>query len=110
MSRGYSSELFRIILATPYQRGISRAVSEEHQYLAALKGIHLPLVMPFLLDVWRGRKVLSIQWNEGTVDVISFRRGEWEEQLLEGSRSPAAQQQFIGSWPISTATSSFEVH
>ena len=35
------------------------------------------------LDVWRGRKLLSLQWDDaGRAEVISFTRGPWEEEVL----------------------------
>lgn len=36
------------------------------------------------LDIWAGRKVLSLEWNEQTEEfaVLSFRRGDWEETIL----------------------------
>src|SRR3954463_5447115 len=35
------------------------------------------------LDVWHGRKVLSLQWDdEGQVEVMSFTRGPWEAEAL----------------------------
>ena len=40
-------------------------------------------VLPWGLDVWHGRKVLSLQWDHaGRVEVISFTRGPWEDEAL----------------------------
>ena len=40
-------------------------------------------VLPWSLDVWHGRKVLSLQWHApGRVEVISFHRGPWEAEAL----------------------------
>ena len=40
-------------------------------------------VLPWSLDVWHGRKVLSLQWDDaGRVEVISFTRGPWEAEVL----------------------------
>ena len=39
--------------------------------------------LPWGLDVWHGRKVLSLQWNDaGRVEVVSFTRGPWEAEAL----------------------------
>jgi len=46
-----------------------------------------PLVTQF--DVWvktpdSGQKVLNMSWtNDGTIQVVSFRRGDWEQVLLD---------------------------
>jgi hypothetical protein len=40
--------------------------------------------MPYELNLWHGRKVLSIEWQvTGEVRLISFRRGSWEQALLK---------------------------
>lgn len=40
------------------------------------------------LDIWFGKKVLSVQWDqEDEVEVISYRKGEWEEKLLAHGHS-----------------------
>ena len=40
-------------------------------------------VLPWRLDVWHERKVLSLQWDyAGRVEVISVSRGPWEEEVL----------------------------
>ena len=45
-------------------------------------------VLPWSLDVWHGRKVFSLQWDDARrVEVISFNRGPWKAEALamEGS-------------------------
>jgi hypothetical protein len=38
----------------------------------------------FGVDIWdAGSKVLNVQWNDAGVSVISFRRGDWESEVLE---------------------------
>jgi hypothetical protein len=38
---------------------------------------------PNQLSLWKGKKVLSVEWaNGGPPGIISFRRGDWERQLL----------------------------
>src|SRR5258708_18447893 len=42
----------------------------------------------FGIDVWderpERRKMLNVQWNDSRVEIISFRRGGWEGDLLQG--------------------------
>ncbi|WP_395015121.1 hypothetical protein [Dongia sp.] len=39
---------------------------------------------PNQLSVWMGGKVLSVEWaDDSTPRIISFRRGEWEQKLLD---------------------------
>lgn len=39
--------------------------------------------LPYGLEVWRGAKVLSVQWaDDGSFTVESFVRGSWEEEAL----------------------------
>lgn len=39
---------------------------------------------PWTLDIWAGRKVLSLEWTEQSedIDILSFRRGDWEQVVL----------------------------
>jgi hypothetical protein len=38
-----------------------------------------------ILDVYHGRKVFSVNWNDvGTIDVVAFKPGDWR-QLLRAS-------------------------
>ncbi len=39
---------------------------------------------PWSLDIWAGRKVLSLEWQEQSeeISILSFRRGDWEELVL----------------------------
>jgi hypothetical protein len=42
-----------------------------------------PAELPYGLDVWRGLKVLSVQWStDGAFKVASFMRGAWEDEAL----------------------------
>ena len=53
-------------------------------------------VFPLLhwIDIWEDdrRKVLNIQWNDSGVDIISFRRGDWESKLLKKTEDGRRQQ------------------
>ncbi|MEM8497919.1 MAG: hypothetical protein AAF542_07840 [Pseudomonadota bacterium] len=39
---------------------------------------------PWTLDIWAGRKVLSVEWQEQSeeIAILSFRRGDWEDVVL----------------------------
>jgi hypothetical protein len=39
--------------------------------------------LPYGLDIWFAhKKVLNVEWNdEGLIKIISYRPGEWEDQL-----------------------------
>lgn len=49
----------------------------------------LPDIKPHLLDLWVDRKkALSVQWGEDYVDdtvLVSFKRGDWEKELMQTS-------------------------
>ena len=50
-----------------------------------------PLSFGTNLDVWdetrRGAKVLNVNWSgDGAIQVVSFRRGEWEQVLLDRAK------------------------
>ena len=44
------------------------------------------------IDLWvktpdSGQKVLNMSWsNDGTIQVVSFRRGDWEQTLLDRAK------------------------
>ena len=43
------------------------------------------------LDIWAPKKVLNIEWEEsGDVVLVSFRRGEWEFELIEAATRSAS--------------------
>jgi hypothetical protein len=56
-------------------------------YLEAMILQHVPPVLPYGLDVWRGNKVMSCEWSDEQFRLISFRSGAWEEDLELFSRS-----------------------
>ena len=62
---------------TPFS-GI-REVSPRMKYNEALFG---KTMLPYGLDIWAGKKVLNVEWdNEGNVEIVSFTRGEWENEF-----------------------------
>ena len=87
-----SIEDFEIALMTPSET--RPEVSEEMKAWAERHGESDKLAADYSLEIWvTGRKkVLNIHWKEEQpeeqpVEVLSFRRGDWESELLDlGSR------------------------
>jgi hypothetical protein len=66
---------------TPFQR--LPEPSDYLKYCAAQLGVHAPKNLPYGLDIWAPKKVLNIEWDDkGNVELVSFRRGDWENTLL----------------------------
>jgi hypothetical protein len=72
--------LLRLSYRTPFQK-LPRA-SERLRYLAAIRELEIPENLPYGLDFWSGKKVLNTEWNESETRIVSFRRGQWESELL----------------------------
>jgi hypothetical protein len=81
-------ELYRMALALVEGKGRSVAVGllAYKEYRGGdLSIIYLPGSSH--LDVWHRRKVLTINRRAGSLRVIHYNRGEWEEELQEAARS-----------------------
>ena len=40
-------------------------------------------MLSYGLDIFHGKRVMSLEWaDDGRARIISFRRGEWEEEFL----------------------------
>jgi hypothetical protein len=75
---GYGPDIAAGSLAATYGLSLDQA-----KYAATLHGIKLPEVLPYCLDIWRGKKVMSLEWaDDGRSCIISFKRGEWEAEFL----------------------------
>ncbi len=73
---------FAFALRSPFTAWGIKA-SPPGSYSAALAKQRANPVLPWGLDVWHGRKVLSLHWDDaGRVEVISFTRGPWEDEAL----------------------------
>jgi len=71
----------RIALQMPLQQQPSD-ISPMPKYLAAHRGKPTPVYLPYVMDVWDGGKVLSLQWaDDGSVEIISYKPGPWERDL-----------------------------
>ena len=56
------------------------------KYMAAVFG-QPPRTLPYGLDIWHGKKVLSIDWDDAeAVEIRSFTPGKWEDTLLAVQR------------------------
>ena len=68
-----------MMLRTPFQK--LPVSSDAICYLRALTGRKDNL--PYGLNVWAASgKVLNIEWSDdGAIEVISFKRGGWEQEL-----------------------------
>ena len=71
----------RIALQTPLQQQ-PPDIPPRTKYLATHRGKPTPLYLPYVMDVWDGGKVLSLQWaDDGSVEIISYKPGTWERDL-----------------------------
>ncbi len=69
-----------ILHRTPFQKLFKP--SERMKYTAAVLG-QSPRTLPYGLDIWHGKKVFSMDWDDAEgVEIRSFTRGEWEDRLL----------------------------
>lgn len=42
-----------------------------------------PGSLPYGLEISASEKVLNLEWNQGELAVLAYRRGDWEEYLLD---------------------------
>ena len=58
--------------------------SDDASRKCYVAGMDLRLYLFYGLDIWGTQgKVLNIEWDhKDRVDLVSFRRGEWEQQVL----------------------------
>ncbi len=78
----WEAEPFGFALRSPFTPWPPGAPSPGSYGAAQAKQRANP-VLPWRLDVWHERKVLSLQWDyAGRVEVISFSRGPWEDEVL----------------------------
>ena len=79
----WHGEGLQISLRTPFNR-IPPAL-EALKYEATLRGKRVGN-LPYGLDIWDLNgvgKVLNIEWSDnGEVDFVSFRRGDWEAKIM----------------------------
>jgi hypothetical protein len=70
----------KILLRTPFQP--LPPASQFLRYQDAVLGSKENL--PYALDIWFARKkVLNVEWNDGGfIQIVSYRPGAWEGQLL----------------------------
>ena len=87
----------RIALQTPFQQQPSQVPSPA-KYLAAQSGKPSAVNLPYVIDVWDGGKVLSVQWaDDGTVLVVSYKPGVWERDLERHANEAAVPPEGLKS-------------
>ena len=75
---------FLMSLHTPFtpMRG-SAPVTRAYEEAVVWQSLPKRTILPYSLDVWRGNKVMSVQWSDtDEFNVISFRSGPWEAEAL----------------------------
>lgn len=82
----FANDTFSMILRTPFQT--TPPIAGEFLRIAVALGARLPIQMNYGLDIWvrtRG-KVMNIEWNHhGEVQLVSFRRGDWEAEIFRSA-------------------------
>lgn len=74
----------RISIRAPFHFRLN-AISES-KYLTALVASN-PIARPFGLDIWTpSMKVLNAEYNGASIELVSIRRGVWEDQLISAAR------------------------
>jgi hypothetical protein len=83
--RGGEVAPFRFIYRTPFSRIPLNGLKPRNFGDAALMQRRGPGNLPYALDVWwAGRKVMSLEWDhDGSLDLASFAKGDWDAQLLD---------------------------
>src|ERR1700744_5864163 len=68
---------------TPFNE-LGREEASSPGYRHAIEKQRSRKSLPYGLDIWEGAvRVFRIQWSDdGTVDVASFVRGQWEDEVL----------------------------
>jgi hypothetical protein len=52
-------------------------------YRHALQRQHASSALGYGLEIWSDRKLFSVIWDDGrAIDVVSFERGDWEQEVL----------------------------
>lgn len=68
---------------TPFN-ALSPEEASSPGYRHALQRQHTRPNLPYGLDVWHGKKVLSILWSDQAhFEVSTFVRGSWEDEALK---------------------------
>jgi hypothetical protein len=77
----------RMMYRTPFQQMPEIRLTDSERYRLAANGIEMPRQLPYGLDVWVTRKVMNLEWDhQGNPDLVSFKPGDWEADLLGASR------------------------
>jgi len=82
--RGGEVAPFRFIHRTPFSR-IPPNGLKPRNYDDAVLLQRGPVNLSYALDVWlSGRKVMLLEWDhDGSPDLASFAKGDWDAQLID---------------------------
>ena len=79
----------QMIYRTPFQKMPEIGITDSQRHCLATNGIKMTRQLPYGLDIWVTRKVMNLEWDHrGKPDLVSFKPGDWEADLLEASRRP----------------------
>jgi hypothetical protein len=75
---------YRFIHRTPFTE-LPDNLNRDYQYAVLLQERGRPVNLPYGLDVClSGCKVMNLEWdNDGSPDLVSFAKGDWDGQLLD---------------------------
>ena len=81
--RGWRGNELSISYRTPFQKIPGPSIDTIKK--AAILGHSLKVNLPYGLDIWAAQgKVLNIEWDhQNHVELVSFKRGEWENEVLQ---------------------------
>jgi hypothetical protein len=72
---------FKFSLVTPFSGSPDRPILRSHQEAVQMQYEAKPL--PYRLNVWRGARVMFVEWAEdGPFAILSFKPGNWENEVL----------------------------
>jgi hypothetical protein len=70
------------------------------RYAVAVRMSQSKRHLGFGLDVWgKVGKVLNVHWNDyGQIEIVSFKRGDWEEEILARLSPERGDRLDLGPW------------
>lgn len=68
----YRTPFSRLNLCNPPVRNYREAVFAQQRRKVAL---------PYGLDIFRARKVMNIEWDDSSIELINFTSGSWDDDL-----------------------------
>jgi hypothetical protein len=96
MFLGYRLGSISMLLTTPFQKFHmepssipDRIKGDSRRYRAAVLMRQRKRPLGYVLEVWgESGKVLNFHWdNDGNIEIVSFKSGKWEEEILRAVES-----------------------